>query len=339
MKKPCTTYCLFVFLIFLSVLIYSNSPAAEQIGLLAGSNAGTYMKIAQDIRSISADTMNINVKAGGSLGNVQKLLTDRNSQFAIVQFDALVYKKVCCDAYLDQKIKMIFPLYNEEIHLIVRKGANIKTVEDLRGKRVNMDKKLSGCWVTALVIKKLLNLEWKEYNEAPADALQMMFNGELDAFWYTVGCPAPVLEAITKNHIESREKRNKDTIELISLVHPKLKELYLPTQIAAGSYSWQEEPIQTYATKAVLVTYNYTEGGSGPKRFEYYVNDIRRLISVISENLETLRSTKHEKWQEIDPMDYTKVKWPIHYAAKEIIENSRGEAMADDLIETLKKFR
>jgi len=42
---------------------------------------------------------------------------------------------------LADKIKMIFPLYNEEIHIIVRKDREINSVKDLRGKKVNMDKR------------------------------------------------------------------------------------------------------------------------------------------------------------------------------------------------------
>ena len=39
---------------------------AQEIGLLGGSTAGTYIKFAQDIREIAQGVLDINVSPGGS---------------------------------------------------------------------------------------------------------------------------------------------------------------------------------------------------------------------------------------------------------------------------------
>jgi TRAP transporter TAXI family solute receptor len=303
----------------------------ETIGLLGGSNSGTYIKIARDIKEVSKKEMNIDVRTGGSLGNINKLLKDRHSQFAIVQYDTLLYKRdIEGKSDLDKRIKMIFPLYNEEIHIIVRKDSHIDSIRDLENKRVNTDKKMSGCWVTSQMIKKIHNINWKEYNFGPKEALVKLVKNRLDAFIYVVGKPAPILEQLPAS--------SKDVIKLIS---PDLDDYYVPTKFEKDTYPWLDDEIQTNATKALLITYNYNEKSKN-RRFKYYIDNIRKLAGIINDNLEYLRENKHPKWKEIDPKEYDKVKWPLHKVAKEAIFNQRRRTTTtaeDKMLEALRNSR
>lgn len=313
--------------IFLS-LLFTFSLFGEEIGLLAGSNSGTYIKIANDIKGVSKNEMKIDVKTGGSLGNINKLLTDKSSQFAIVQYDALLYKRdIEGDAKLDSKIKMLFPLYNEEIHIIVSKSSNINSIHDLEGKRVNTDAKSSGSWVTAEMIKSIHALTWKEYNLQPRDALIKLAENKLDAMIYVVGKPAPILVALPKE--------SKDTIKLIS---PELDDYYVSTQFEKETYPWMEGEVKTNATKALLITYNY-KTDSKVKRVQYYIKNIRKLASVINNSLGELRENHHPKWKEIDPKDYDKVKWPLHPVARTALfeKNIEMTSSQKKMLEALKR--
>lgn len=279
-----------------------------EVGLWAGSEAGTYIKIANDIKAINNADMKIQVYPGGSLINIKKVLYDKDAQFAIVQNDALIYYNHYIYDRLRDKINMILPLYNEEIHLIVRKGANIDHASDLNGKKVNMDKKESGCWVTATVIKDQLNLDWIEFNYPPAEAMEKLLHNEIDAFIYVCGKPAPVLQ-----------KLKEDASTHIKLIPLKLEQGYIPSLIEGGTYLWQKNDIETMATKSILITYHYNEAHNSPQRYKIYVKNIRTMIGNIIDRLDYLRANKHPKWQEIDPYDYKKVDWPMHYAAEEMI--------------------
>ncbi len=277
---------------------------SQTIGLLAGSKSGTYIKIANDIKEVTKGEMNIEVYSGGSLENIDKVLKDRDSQFAIVQYDALLYKeKILKMKNLRDKIKMLFPLYNEEIHLIVRRDRGIESINDLEGKRVNMDRKNSGSWVTATMIKKFHHLEWKEYNYPPQKALLKLTNGDIDAFIFVVGKPAPILEKLPASA--------KNIIKLIS---PEVNSFYPEVTIKKSTYKWLDRDIQTNVTKALLVTYNYRK--NGPKRFSYYLENIKKLSSIINDKLSYLRANRHPKWKEINPYDTQGVKWPLHDLVK-----------------------
>jgi len=75
---------MFFFRLLILQALFVSYLFAETIGLLGGSNSGTYIKIARDIAEVSRGEMNIKVYTGGSLGNIDKVLSDKYSQFAIV---------------------------------------------------------------------------------------------------------------------------------------------------------------------------------------------------------------------------------------------------------------
>ncbi len=292
---------MFFFRLLILQALFVSYLFAETIGLLGGSNSGTYIKIARDIAEVSRGEMNIKVYTGGSLGNIDKVLSDKYSQFAIVQYDALLYKRdILGKSNLADKIKMIFPLYNEEIHIIVRKDREINSVKDLQGKKVNMDKRNSGCWVTATMIKKFHNLDWVEYNYPPKKAMLKLTSGEIDAFIYVVGKPASILA-----------KLPKEANSVIKLIFPDVSDFYPQTKIEKNSYKWLDIDVKTNTTKAILITFNYDKNRKIP-RFDYYLNNIEKLAGIIDKKLTYLRNNKHPKWKEINPYDTQGVKWPVH---------------------------
>lgn len=308
----------------------AQNAESREIGLLAGSNAGTYIKVARDIQAITKDIVNLRVDQGGSLININRLLTDRRAQFAIVQYDALLYKKAYEDSQLDKKISIILPLYNEEIHLIVNRNAGINNLSDLNGKKVDTDKMSSGCWVTATIIKDRMNLNWQEHYLPPVEAIKGVINGDLDAFFYVCGQPAPFLKAL-----------GEDASEFIKLVPVDMDAVYPSTVIKAETYPWLKEDVRTNMTPALLVTWNYWKR-SKTNRFNDYVDGIRKIVSRIIAHLDDLKSYGHPKWKEVNPFEYRSLKWPLHDEALEVLQQkqygSDHEKKKEKLFELLKKY-
>jgi hypothetical protein len=79
-------------------------------------------------------------------------------------------------------------------------------------------------------------------------------------------------------------------------------------------YAWSKTPVRTYAVKNVLVTFDYKT---------QFQKEIGGLTSCIVKNLDALQETGHEKWREVDPHSYTKVKWPVHAVSKGILDSAR----------------
>ncbi len=93
-----------------------------------------------------------------------------------------------------QKIRAIANLYPETLHLVARIGSGIKTVHDLRGKKVSLDEAGSGTLVDARIILDAYGLKETDLEAEyikPELAVARIERGELDAFFIVTGYPTP----------------------------------------------------------------------------------------------------------------------------------------------------
>ena len=302
----------------LSLCLGHASLAAdnEPIGLTAGSSTGTYIKIARDIAEAAGDGMNVQVSPGGSLKNIDRIRYERDFQFAIVQYDALVYKALL-DSSLRNTIRVIFPLYDEEIHILVRRDAGIDNLQDLEGKRVNIGPEDTGPWITGSIIRALEEMSWEDHNLLPQDALLALLENDIDAMIYTVGQPWGLAQEM--------DEAAASIVKLLDYRSEELRPYFSEANIPGGTYPGQEQDVGLHATKAILVTYNYDTGSDLPDRFGVYYDRIYDLVGAIVEDLPELRENAHPKWQEIDPLDLSEVNWPAHAQAVKAISDLKPE--------------
>src|SRR5205807_2531054 len=118
----------------------AGGVAAEDMGLITGGEKGTYYQFGIDLQKlVKAAGINLTVyPSKGSIENVYAVYQRPGVPMGIVQSDVLAFvSRVQTDPVLQRiarKTKMVFPLYNEEIHLLGKKG--ITDLEDLAGRRV-----------------------------------------------------------------------------------------------------------------------------------------------------------------------------------------------------------
>lgn len=90
-------------------------------------------------------------------------------------------------------LRLIANLYPESVHVVVKKGSGIKSVADLKGKRVALDEPGSGTLVNARAILAAYGVTEKDIKPEyikPNQAGDKMKDGALDAFFFTGGAPA-----------------------------------------------------------------------------------------------------------------------------------------------------
>ncbi len=101
-----------------------------------------------------------------------------------------------------RQIRVIANLYGEDLHLIAAAKAKIKTVADLRGKRISLSTEGSGTIVTARAVLSAYNLpEWRlNANYDPADkAVDLLRQGKLDALFFVGGTPVNLVEQLLED--------------------------------------------------------------------------------------------------------------------------------------------
>ena len=187
---------------FLTVLIFfllaSTCPAAD-MAIMTGSSKGTYYQFGLNLKTL-AQTQGIDldvVTSNGSVENIYAVFKRPRTQLGIVQSDVLAFvAKVQTDETLKKiarKIKMVFPLYNEEIHLLGK--ADIRNFEELSQKRVAIGEEGSGTYLTTKLLFKITGVSPGEPVEIGTEqALARLKEGSIDAMFYVAGQPVKLFK-------------------------------------------------------------------------------------------------------------------------------------------------
>jgi uncharacterized protein len=126
----------------------------------------------------------------GSIENVFAVYQQSATQLGIVQSDVLAFvSRVQTDPVLKRiakKPKMVFPLYNEEIHILGRAG--IAEFGGLWDRRVAIGRKGSGKYLTARLLFNVADVTPREMVMIDTDeALAELKAGRIDAMFYVAG--------------------------------------------------------------------------------------------------------------------------------------------------------
>jgi TRAP transporter TAXI family solute receptor len=151
------------------------------------------------------------------------------------------------------RLAALASLYPEPVHIVVPAQSAIRSVEDLRGKRVDLGTPQSGTRLNALSVLQAHRVAAKDLAEARGDgpqaAARALRAGRIEAFFTTVGAPARELQRLAVEF----------PIRLISLDAAAVKRLLaeqpglVAIQIPAQTYPGQTEPRATIAATALLV--------------------------------------------------------------------------------------
>jgi uncharacterized protein len=137
----------------------------------------------------------MSVASNGSVANVSAIGSGA-AQSGFVQSD-IAYWAYSGTGIYDGRAKVdslraIANLFPESVHLVVRKGSGIKSVRDLRGKRVSLDEPGSGTLVDARLVLAAYGIGEQELKAQylPAQHVADSFrDGGLDAFFSVSGWP------------------------------------------------------------------------------------------------------------------------------------------------------
>src|SRR2546427_5965172 len=132
----------------LSAVALAPAPAAQPrrvVTIAAGSVDGVYYPIAGAISRIASDTRSLNIRAtvessGGSLSNVQ-LIRAGEADFAFLQNDIAyhAFNGTGLEPFAGKPVKSmagVFSVYPSAVHIVATRASGVKSVRDLKGKRV-----------------------------------------------------------------------------------------------------------------------------------------------------------------------------------------------------------
>lgn len=299
----------------------------------------TCARFAEDIRNVVNDLRPdglrvLPVLGVGGLQNLRDLLFLRGIDMGVVDQDTMtIIKKTDPALYanLEQRVQYITKLYNAEFHVLARQ--EIKTFDDLRGKRVSFNLKDSQTHITADNIFNILGLEVVRSHHDNNQAIQMLMAGELDAMIVLTGGPNSALARLKKS--DGLHFLPLDENSFTGQGLDKVYEEYLPAELTHDLYPGLVEkgqPVPTVANRALLAVYNWPENSERYAKLEKFVGAFFSKIDEFNS------PARHQKWKEIN-LAAEVPGWTRFKPAKDWLEGRKTLAVASAAPEDDEKMK
>jgi len=280
-----------------------------------GGQTGVYYVAGQSIcRFVNRDSSKTGIKcnapaSGGGVANVNGLRSGEYN-FGIMQSDHQ-YKAMKGEAPFEaqgamEDLRAVFSLQSEVFTVLARKDANIKGLDDLKGKRVNIGNPGSGQRDTLEEIMRIKGWDKSVYKLAselkPAEQASALSDNNIDAMTYFVGHPnGAIQEATTTVDAVLVPVTGPDIDKLLSE-----KSYYTKAEIPGGLYKGSDAATQSIGGKAVLSVSAKTDA-----------DVVYQLVKSVFENLDRFRKL-HPAFADLKEEDMIKVGLtaPLHEGAE-----------------------
>ena len=295
----------------------------------------TCARFTEDIRNVVNDlgpdgVRVLPVLGVGGLQNLNDVLFLKNIDMAVVDEDnlrLLKKKDPVLYANVEQRVQYITKLYNSEFHILARN--DIKSYDDLRGKKVNFNLKDSQTEVTADTVFNVLNIPVQRSYYDNDEALKRLMSGEVSAMIILTGAPQATLAKVKKEDglhflpLDQESLPKHDLHDLFANYLPAeiTHELY-PNLVAEGT------TVPTIANRALLVAYAWPENSPRYKKVAKFVDAFFSKIDQFN------NPSRHPKWREVN-LSAEMPGWVRYKPATEWLAAHRNQAVSANPDSTL----
>jgi TRAP transporter TAXI family solute receptor len=294
----------FIAALVIGCLTGASAFAAVSYKIVTASERGTYIQIGRDLAKFIAPAADIELEAlpsAGSAENVERLRYEPGVKFALVQSD--VYQ-----AFLDlaasgnadadamiRPLRVIMPLYNEEIYFIARSDSPLNFVHEIKDAKINAGALRSGTAMSSTTIyRQMFGAAMPEGNAtflSNEEALvKLIGDKSIDVVVVVAGQPAKLLVDMKP---EARQLIKLLKFDPNHAASKAALRTYFPAIVRAANYpNLLTEDVPSVAVKAFLVTYDY--------KLALTTDHLNRFARSLCQNFPRLREQGHPKWREVD---------------------------------------
>jgi len=185
------------------LLPLGEDPPSGTITFSTGTRAGVYQKYGDLLRKeIRKDMPDLKVKLETSAGSQEnvRLVATGQSDFAIAAADAVETYKENGDPGADQ-LRGVARLYDDYVQLVVPADSDIRTIADLKGKRVSIGVPNSGVRLIADRVLEAAGLDPDKDIQPRAEGIDTgpnLLGHGLDAFFWSGGLPTDGLQQLAE---------------------------------------------------------------------------------------------------------------------------------------------
>ena len=226
----------------------ARSQAQRQLAIATGTTGGVYYPLGGGLanilsRNIPGLSATVEV-TGGSVANLQLLGADRVGM-VLTQVDAAVDAVRGQDRFRGRPVpaRAIMVLYTNRMHVVTTEATGIRSLGDLKGKRVSTGAPGSATEVMALRLIEAAGLDKDRDFRArerlsPAESTNAVKDGKLDAYFFVSGVPTSAVTDLAAS--PGVDVRLIDHAQHIQRAVDRHGAVYFPEVIPAGTYPGQE---------------------------------------------------------------------------------------------------
>ena len=260
------------------------------VGVAGGQLSGTYMTFADELAQVLDDGDNLRIipiVTHGAASNLDDLLYLRGIDVVMTQADVFEYFRTQRKTpNLEHRIHYITRLPVSELHVLAR--TEIKSIEDLRGKKVSFGPAGAASSLTGTIVFQRLGVQVEQVLMDNPTALEKLKSGELAALVRVIGKPLQFFARIPAN----------SGLHLVPIPFSKtFADHYTLGEFTSEEYPTlvpQGETTDTIAVPAVLAVFNWPKNTDRYRRVQRFTEALFTKWDKFSE------PQRHPKWRDIN---------------------------------------
>ena len=285
------------------------TQAADFVNVLTGGTSGVYFPMGTALSKIYGDAMpkaKVTVQATKASAENLNLLQSGRGEIAFALGDAV------SDAWAGNaeagfttkldKLRGIAGIYPNYIQIVASADSGIKTLADLKGKRVAVGSPKSGTELNARALFKAAGMSYKDFSKveyiAFGQSVELMKNRQLDATLISAGLGVAAIKDLASSTAITLVAISPEVIAKVG------DAAYQAVNVPADTYTGQTTAVPTAAIRNVLVTH------AGVSDDDAYI-----MTKQLFAQLDQLRAA-HKAANAIDPKTaLTGMPIPLHPGA------------------------
>jgi TRAP-type uncharacterized transport system substrate-binding protein len=291
---------------------------AWTVGIAGGLIDGTYMRFADELGKVLDDGDDLRVLpmvSYGAASNLDDLLYLRGIDLAVTQSDVFEYFRTERKTpNLQNRVHYILRLPIAELHILAR--TDIRSVEDLRGKKVNFGPAGSGSSLTGTIVFQRLGVQVEQVLIDQQSAMQKLQSGEVAALVRVVGKPVDFFTRIPPT----------SGLHLVPIPFTQtFADYYTVGEFETKDYPSlvaEGQKTETIAVPAVLSVFNWPRSSDRYRRIERFTD---RLFAKWDQ---LLVAPRHPKWRDVN-LGATVPGWTRHIIAEQMLARFYGPSATD----------
>lgn len=289
----------------------TSGGGAEQkfLTIATGGSSGPYYTLGGAMAKIYKDKLGYNASVqstGASVENIN-LIKAKKADVAFVMSDVTTFAYAGQENFKEggaiKDLRAMAGLYLNYVQIVTLKDRNIKSVADLKGKRVGVGAPNSGVEVNARMVLAGHGITYDDIKAdylSYAEAIEQLKNNTIDAAFVTSGLPnSTVIDLSTTKDVEIVPIKKED-VDKMAQQYP----FFVSAEIPAGLYK-NDQPIQTAAIRNILLV-----------RSDLSDDQVYKLTKTFFDEMPTLKAA-HNAANEIDVKEAGKnLVVPLHPGAE-----------------------